>query len=66
MGSTFCMRVSACLYVYSPINLWMQEQILMKGGMHIIAPDPISKANSLIPPISNTNITSSKISEAKL
>jgi hypothetical protein len=37
------------LSVYSPINFWMAESIFTKFGMHIMAPEPISKVYFINP-----------------
>jgi hypothetical protein len=45
-----CDLLAVCVSVYSPnINLWMIEQIFMKFGMYIMAPEPISTAHVINP-----------------
>jgi hypothetical protein len=42
------MRSPCCLYVNPPlINFRMHELVFMKLGMHIVAPEPSSTAQSL-------------------
>jgi hypothetical protein len=44
-------RLSVCL-VYEPINFWIREPIFMKMCIYIMAPEPISTACFINPPIS--------------
>jgi hypothetical protein len=39
-----CDSHAVIVSVYPPINFWMPEPIIMKLGMYITAPEPISKA----------------------
>jgi hypothetical protein len=43
-----CYPHAVCISVNSPINFWIPEQIFMKLGMYVMAPEPISTAHLII------------------
>jgi hypothetical protein len=52
MKVSLCDLHAVCVSVYPPINFWMCELIFMKLGIYILAPEPISTAYFINPPIS--------------
>jgi hypothetical protein len=57
MRSPYCLCV--CLYVYPLINFEMPEPIVVKLGMYIMTPEPITMAYLLTPPISLSYVSPS-------